>query len=372
MKKIGITGQNGFIGSHLYNTLGLFTDLYERVVFSRTFFDNDDLMDEFVSSCDTIVHTAGVNRDADEKRIFEANVWMAEKLAASIERTRSHKHVIFTSSTQEENDNIYGLSKKAAREILANTIAKNGGKFTGMIIPNVFGPFSTPFYNSVIATFCYQLTHGEVPKVEVDRELKLIYVSELVNEICIVVANGVEADNYLIQHTTSCRVSDILKLLFSYKGLYHENNIMPHFNNTFELNLFNTFRSFEDIGSKFPVKFIRYEDSRGIFSEIIRLNQGGQVSFSTTLPGVTRGNHFHTRKIERFAVIKGDAQIQLRKFGTSEVFDFYLSGEAPAFVDMPIWYTHNIKNIGTDDLYTIFWINEFYNPEDTDTFFEQV
>lgn len=372
MKKIGITGQNGFIGSHLYNTLGLFSNLYERVVFSRTFFDNDDLMDKFVSSCDAIVHIAGVNRDADEKKIFEANVWMAEKLASSIARIRSTKHVIFTSSTQEENDNIYGLSKKAAREILAKTITRTGGKFTGMIIPNVFGPFSTPFYNSVIATFCYQLTHGEVPKVEIDRELNLIYVSELINEICNIIANDIEADNYLIQHTASCRVSDILKLLFSYKELYHENNIMPNLNNSFELNLFNTFRSFEDIGSKFPVKFVQYEDSRGVFSEIIRLNQGGQVSFSTTLPGFTRGNHFHSRKIERFAVIKGKAQIKLRKFGTSEVLNFYLSEDAPAFVDMPVWYTHNITNIGDTPLYTVFWINEFYNPDDPDTYNEDV
>tara|TARA_B110000238_G_C15709464_1_gene261903 strand:+ start:27 stop:413 length:387 start_codon:yes stop_codon:yes gene_type:complete len=127
-----------------------------------------------------------------------------------------------------------------------------------------------------------------------------------------------------------------------------------------------------DISNHFPVKLNQHTDPRGSFVEIIRLGIGGQVSFSTTKPGITRGNHFHTRKIERFAVIKGKALIQLIKIGSDEVLDFYLNGDEPAYVDMPIWYTHNIKNIGEDVLYTNFWINEPYNLEDADTFFEDV
>ena len=127
-----------------------------------------------------------------------------------------------------------------------------------------------------------------------------------------------------------------------------------------------------DIENYFPVKYNKHTDSRGSFIELIRLGVGGQVSFSTTKPGITRGNHFHTRKIERFSVIKGKALIQLRRIGTNEVIDFYLDGEEPAYVDMPIWYTHSIKNIGEEVLYTNFWINESYNPEDTDTYFTNV
>ena len=126
------------------------------------------------------------------------------------------------------------------------------------------------------------------------------------------------------------------------------------------------------IKGHFPVKFTQHHDARGAFVEVVRLNGGGQVSFSTTKPGVTRGNHFHTRKIERFAVIKGRALIQLRRIDTDEVMDFYISGDEPAYVDMPIWFTHNIKNIGEEDLYTIFWINEFFNSSDPDTFFTAV
>jgi UDP-2-acetamido-2,6-beta-L-arabino-hexul-4-ose reductase len=127
-----------------------------------------------------------------------------------------------------------------------------------------------------------------------------------------------------------------------------------------------------DIETHFPVKFVKNTDPRGAFVEVIRLNVGGQVSFSTTVSGITRGNHFHTRKIERFAVIKGQALIQLRQIGTGKVMDFYLSGDEPGFVDMPIWYTHNIKNTGDEELYTIFWINEFYDPNDADTYLEKV
>jgi UDP-2-acetamido-2,6-beta-L-arabino-hexul-4-ose reductase len=127
-----------------------------------------------------------------------------------------------------------------------------------------------------------------------------------------------------------------------------------------------------DIKNHFPVSFVEHVDDRGSFVEIIRLGVGGQVSFSTTVPGITRGNHYHTRKIERFAVIKGKALIQLRRIGTDEVLDFYLDGDAPSYVDMPIWYTHNIKNIGDEVLYTNFWINEFYAPNDPDTYFENV
>lgn len=123
---------------------------------------------------------------------------------------------------------------------------------------------------------------------------------------------------------------------------------------------------------KFPVKLRQHIDDRGTFVETIKIGIGGQVSFSTTIPGITRGNHFHTRKIERFTVIKGKARIQLRKIGTYEVLDFYLDGNEPSYVDMPIWYTHNITNIGEEDLYTQFWINEWYNPEDGDTYFEEV
>ena len=372
MKRIGITGQNGFIGKHLYNTLGLFPGEFERINFQKDFFENENKLDEFVAQCDVIVHLAAKNRHNDPQVIYDTNLDLVKKLIASLERTKSTSHILFSSSTQEERDNLYGKSKKEGRELMVEWAKKSGGKFTGMIIPNVFGPFGHPYYNSVVATFCHQLSHGETPKIDVDGEMKLIYVGELVDAILKEIHSGESKNETLIPFTSASKVSQILSLLENYKTQYQDKGIIPQLNNRFEVNLFNTFRCYMDIENYFPVKFTQHIDPRGAFVEVIRLNVGGQVSFSTTVPGITRGNHFHTRKIERFAVIKGKALIQLRQIGTDKVLDFYLDGKEPAYVDMPVWFTHNIKNVGEEELYTIFWINEFFNPEDADTFFENV
>ncbi len=371
MKKIGITGQTGFVGKHLYNTLGLSPETYIRVEFEKEFFNDENLLDTFVKECDVIVHLAALNRDADSSKIYSTNIELAQRLIDSLIRTNAKPHLIFSSSTQEGSDNPYGNAKKQAREMLSAWASKSNAKYSGLIIPNVFGPFGNPFYNSVVSTFCHQLVHSEKPKIEEDRELKLIYISELVNEIIKCFAG--DGNAYLsIAHTYKIKVTSILNLLERFKDDYLQSGIIPNLSSNFEFNMFNTFRSYIDIKSYFPVHFKKNVDQRGTFVEIIRLNVGGQVSFSTTAPGITRGNHFHTRKIERFAVIKGKALIQLRQIGTKDVFDFYLNGDEPSYVDMPIWYTHNIKNIGEEDLYTIFWINEFYNLEDPDTFIEIV
>lgn len=141
--------------------------------------------------------------------------------------------------------------------------------------------------------------------------------------------------------------------------------------NSFELNLFNTFTSFIP-KDYFPRKYTKHTDPRGSFVEIIRTDVAGQSSYSTTVPGITRGNHYHTRKIERFAVISGTASIKLRKIDSDEVIEYIINGDEPAYVDMPIWYTHNITNIGDKELITLFWINEPYNPDDADTYFVEV
>jgi UDP-2-acetamido-2,6-beta-L-arabino-hexul-4-ose reductase len=183
--------------------------------------------------------------------------------------------------------------------------------------------------------------------------------------------NGI-ADRIEVPHTSTIRVSELLAKLKTFKADYFGQGMIPDLSNTFDRNLFNTFLCYTDHKSFFPFHLKLNTDQRGSFVETVKLSSGGQISFSTTVPGVTRGNHFHTRKSERFAVIKGKALIQLRKIGTDKILNFELSGDSPSFVDMPIWHTHNITNIGNEELYTIFWINEFFNPDDADTFFEVV
>lgn len=372
MKKIGITGQNGFVGRHLYNTLGLFPEEFERIVFEKEYFQQEEKLDAFVLKCDVIVHLAAMNRHENEQVIYETNVNLALSLVAALKRTCSKAHVLVSSSTQEERDNLYGKSKREGREAIVNWGNENGRKVTGLVIPNVFGPFGKPFYNSFVATFCHQLTHGETPTIDIDGEVKLIYVQELVMEIIKAIRSSESQPMRLVEPTASKKVSEVLSLLNDFRTKYFEGGEIPALKDTFEQNLFNTFRSYIDHKNYYPVKLTQYTDARGAFVEVIRLGSGGQCSFSTTVAGITRGNHFHTRKIERFAVIKGKALIQLRKIGTDEVLDFFLDGNEPSYVDMPIWYTHNIKNIGEEELYTIFWINEPFDPADPDTYFLDV
>ena len=372
MIRIGITGQAGFVGTHLYNTLGLHPEEFERIDFQRSFFENENKLNDFVSQCDVIVHLAAMNRHNDPQVLYDTNIDLVHSLISSLERTNSKAHVILSSSSQEEKDNLYGKSKKVGRELLIEWANGVGAPFTGLIIPNVFGPFGQPYYNSVIATFSHQISNGETPQIQVDGALNLIYVGELVTEILNKIRENTSNVAYLVPHTATAKVSELLLLLQGYKNTYQDEGEIPAINNTFELNLFNTFRCYMDIATHFPIKFTQHTDPRGSFVEVIRLGVGGQVSFSTTVAGITRGNHFHTRKIERFAVIKGKALIQLRRIGTEEVLDFYLDGNEPAYVDMPIWYTHNITNIGDEVLYTNFWINEFYDVNDPDTYFENV
>jgi UDP-2-acetamido-2,6-beta-L-arabino-hexul-4-ose reductase len=371
MIKVGVTGSNGFIGWHLCRTLVLDKNKFELIEFQREWFNDRIKLDLFVSSCDIIVHLAGLNRHSEESAIYDTNVSLAVNLIESFKRIGFKGQVIFTSSIQEERNNIFGNSKKAARELFANWASQSNANFHGVIIPNVFGAFGVPYYNSVVSTFCYQLVNNEIPKIETDATLNLIYINDLVKKI-IDLFHTETNDNVAISYTDTYMVSEILELLINFKNKYFVNGQIPSFNNQFEINLFNTFRSYFNLNSHFPIKYKNNIDERGNFVEIIRLEIGGQVSFSTTKQEVTRGNHFHTRKIERFSVIKGRALIQLRKIGTKEIFDYYLSGDKPAYVDMPIWYTHNIKNIGEEELYTMFWVNEFYDANDPDTFFEKV
>ena len=372
MKKIGITGQHGFIGSHLFNTISLLKDEFTLQPFEKGFFSNERELEKWVQQCDVIVHLSAMNRHESQQLIHDTNIELVNKLIAALVKTGSTPHVIFSSSIQEERDNLYSSSKKAGRMALHDWADTNDAVFTGLIIPNVFGPFGKPFYNSVVATFCHQLCNGLVPAIDNDGEIKLIYINELVAEIIAVIRNNKTEEAMKIAATCCCKVSTLLDKLLGYKNNYLDNGIFPSLPDKFSIDLFNSFRSYIDHKEHFPVKLKPHADERGAFVELAKINIAGQVSYSTTHPGITRGNHFHTRKIERFMVIKGKALIQLRKYNTSEVFNFELSGDEPSYVDMPVWYIHNIKNIGEEELYTVFWINEFFDPADPDTYFETV
>ena len=368
MIRIGITGQAGFVGTHLYNHLGLQPEQFKRVPFEDSFFDDTAKLRNFVKQCDVVVHLAAMNRHESEQVIYDTNIRLVKNLIEAMESEGVNPHVLFSSSTQEERDNLYGKSKREGREMIEQWAAKTGASFSGLVVPNVYGEFSRPNYNTFIATFAHKLVNGEQPTVMVDSDVKLIQVGSLCRFIISQFSeSGVRKVE--VPHDFEKKVTEILALFENYKELYFEQGFIPELKDINEINLFNTFRSYIPPRC---VTLVQHSDPRGVFVETIKLGVGGQVSFSTTVPGITRGNHYHTRKIERFTVIKGKAVIELRKIGEDKVYSFELDGSQPAYVDMPVWYTHNIKNVGQDELYTQFWINEWYNPADGDTYFETV
>ena len=367
---IGITGHNGFLGTHLKNQLNFKYDTYQIIPFERSYFETPNKLQQFVRQCDIIIHLAGLNRHHSSEVIYDTNLALSLKLNEALVATAFDGQLIFASSLHETQNTPYGRSKKEANRIFANTAEKANYSYTGLIIPNIFGPFGKPYYNSFITTFCDCLIQNKAPAIQ-DNFVDLIYVDAVIETI--IHAFGVEGIQIKkIPHEISISVKEVWDLLYNYKQTYYEKGEVPNLSHGFELSLFNTFRSAIVLDFYFPRPYKTHSDDRGYFVELIREISGGQTSFSVTRPGVTRGNHFHTRKVERFSVLQGEAEICIRKIGNDEVKKFYLNGDCPAYVDMPIWHTHNITNIGNVDLITVFWINEPYNSEDADTYMEKV
>jgi UDP-2-acetamido-2,6-beta-L-arabino-hexul-4-ose reductase len=375
MVNVVITGATGLIGKNLVNNLLYTKSNYNIIIIDKIDFNDEVILDKKIINANFIVHLAAICRDANQDYLYTHNLFLTNQLISSLKRTSSKAHIIFASSTHEKENTAYGKSKLDSRKLLHEWSNFNNTNFHGLIIPNTFGPFGKPFHNSVISTFCYQLTHNEACTVNGNNLLKFIYVDDLVNKFIQIIDNELlinQEEYFLIDQTHEIGIKDLYDTLLSFKTIYLEMGIIPSFKNRFELQLFNTYRSYIELKTYFPRKYVTHSDIRGSFIELIKIQSGGQISFSTTKPNITRGNHFHTRKIERFMVIKGDALIELRKVDNDERISFLLHGDNPSYVDMPIWYTHNIKNIGSDELLTIFWINEFYDQENPDTFLMEV
>tara|TARA_Y100000768_G_scaffold388823_1_gene387551 strand:- start:1754 stop:2881 length:1128 start_codon:yes stop_codon:yes gene_type:complete len=370
---VGITGSNGFIGTHLVN----FFSKISKVSFIQIFKDdfNNHKLHEKVSKCDVIIHLAGLNRHNDSNVIFDTNIDLTKKLITALKKSQKTKHLIFSSSTQESRANSYGKSKRKSQELFSKWAETNSKYFTNLLIPNVFGPYCKPHYNSVISTFSFQLINNINPSIINDNDLELVYVQNLVIEFDKITRDKLNrskfSDQINIKFDKQIQVSKILEKLKKFKKNYIDNGIIPNLTNEFDKNLFITFSSYLD-DNFFPRYFDVHEDNRGSFSEVVRSKSKGQFSYSITKSGVIRGEHFHTRKIERFIVISGKAEIKIRRVNEKKIKKFLIDDSRPSYIDIPVWSTHNIKNIGNNDLITLFWINEHYDEEDHDTFHELV
>lgn len=363
MNTIALTGANGFVGWHTRAAV-------YGIRPSRSFSVGDDFHVDAASSAidgaERLVHIAGVNRGTDEE-VRDGNLRFAVQIAEALARSENPPAtVVFANSTQAGNGSVYGEAKRKASDILRAASEKVGVQFEDVFLPNLFGEQGRPFYNAVSATFSHLLSRGEEPTVENDKELCLLHVQDAA-DILIGAVGPDESESLQVRES----VKGLLKRLTAIAEAYSRGDI-PDIRSKFDRDLFNTYRSYTFPGQA-PLPLQRHADARGSFFEILRTHGGtGQSSFSTTEPGISRGDHFHRRKIERFTVLAGTATISLRKMFTNEVHKFQVTGERPVAVDMPTMWTHKITNTGTDTLYTSFWTNEIFDPTAPDTIPEPV
>ncbi len=368
--KILVTGAKGFIGKNLIAELRnrKYEELYE--------FDRDtelSLLDQYTKDCDFVFHLAGINRPQKEEEFMLGNFGFTSVLLDNLKQNANTAPILITSSIQAELDNPYGKSKKAGEELLRNYAGETGSKALIYRLPNVFGKWCRPNYNSAVATFCHSIANGlEIKVNDPSVVMNLVYIDDVITEFM----NALEGnENRLNQfcavpvvHTIT--LGTIVELIYSFQES-RKNLTVPDMKDEFTKKLYSTFLSYlpKDQFS-YPLKM--NVDQRGSFTEFIRTENRGQVSINISKPGIIKGNHWHHTKNEKFLVVSGKGMIQFRKIDSDEIISYPVSGEKLEVVDIPPGYTHNIINVGDTDMITVMWANEAFDPENPDTFYLKV
>ena len=360
--KIVITGVAGFLGWHLRCRLSALHD-HEVIPIGRDDFDQLFIK---LAGADAVIHIAGVNRGPDAD-VVNGNVELATALVAAVRMSGSSPRIVFANSIQAGNGSPYGDGKAGASDILGGYAQEAGLDFVDVLLPNLFGEHGRPAYNSFVATFCHEVSAGREPQA-IDNQVELLHVQDAAQALIDGLTGPIRAER---PEGETHGVIEVLDLLKSFEATYRTGDI-PSLDSKFKLNLFNTYRATTFL-SQAPIPFTKHSDARGSFVETVRVHGGGgQTAFSTTVPGVTRGEHFHLAKVERFVVIGGQARISLRKLFTDDVVSFDVTGDAPVAIDMPTMWAHNITNTGDGELFTLFWSDTVFNPDNPDTYPELV
>lgn len=379
--KILITGALGFVGKNLIAQLNNIKELKvknysltsELEIFT---FDKDSdviLLDEYAQKCDFVVHLAGVNRPQNQEEFMTGNFGFTSDLLKALKKFDNKAPVLITSSIQAVLENPYGISKKAGEDLIFKYGSENNVQVFVYRLPNVFGKWCRPNYNSVVATFCNNIAHGESIRVnDPNVDMQLVYIDDVVDEIILALAGKAHQEGAFCYVPTvhKIKLGEIADLLYSFKKS-REDLSVPKLDNVFAKALYSTYLSYLPAdGFSYPLKM--NVDNRGSFTEIIRTLDRGQFSVNISKPGITKGNHWHNTKNEKFIVVSGNGVIKFRRIGTEKVLEYHVSGDKIEVVDIPPGYTHNIINEGTDDLITFMWCNECFDTNNPDTYFEEV
>jgi len=379
--KILITGAHGFIGKNLCAALENIRSGKDKTrnqtsdlsIYEYDVDTDPKLLEGFCREADFIFHLAGVNRPQDPTEFMKGNFGFTSLLLDALKRHHNTCPVMISSSIQALLENPYGQSKKAGEDLIFDYAKETGAKVLVYRFPNVFGKWCRPNYNSAIATFCHNITH-DLPITVNDRNavMRLVYIDDVVDELLNALAGKeTHEGNFCkvpVEHQTT--LGHIVDLLYSFKQSREDRGV-PDMSDPFTKKLYATYLSYLPTDAfGYPLKM--NVDARGSFTEILRTPQSGQFSVNITKPGITKGNHWHHTKTEKFLVVSGKGIIRFRMIGETEIQEYPVSGENMEVVDIPPGYTHNIENLGEVDLVTFMWASECFDPNHPDTYFEEV
>lgn len=371
MKKVLVTGAKGFIGKNLVLELKN-RKVYE--VFECDVDTTEEQLAQFAKECEFVFHLAGVNRPQRTEEFMEGNYGFTTKLLEILQKNGNMSPILMSSSIQAKLDNDYGKSKKAGEDYILDYGSKNSIATYVFRLPNVYGKWCRPNYNSAIATFCNNIARGLEIKVN-DRStlLTVVYIDDVVNAF-IDATDGIVArddDGYCkVSIEDKITLGEIVDTLYSFKDSRKTLSV-ANMNRGVIKKLYSTYLSYlpED---EFAYDLRMNVDARGSFTEFLRTDGQGQVSINISKPHIVKGNHWHHTKNEKFLVVKGTGVIRFRKIGTDKVIEYHVSGDKLQVVDIPCGYTHNIENVGDDDMVTVMWANEPFDKDRPDTFYEEV
>lgn len=378
-----VTGARGFVGKNLVAQLHNIQDGkaknyaisgQEIKVFEYDIDSDPSELDVYCKTADFVFNLAGVNRPKDPEEFMKGNFGFASLLLDTLKKHKNSCPVMISSSIQAELDNPYGESKRAGENLMFEYSKETGAKVLVYRFPNLFGKWCRPNYNSAVATFCNNIANDLPIKVnDPSVVMHLVYIDDVVDELINALGGNEHRRGdfcYVpVEHTIT--LGEIVDLIYSFKGM-PENLSVPDFGKPFIKKLYSTYLSYLP-KEKFSYPLKMNIDGRGSFTEIIRTADRGQFSVNISKPGITKGQHWHNTKNEKFVVVSGHGLIQLRKIGTDEVINFEVCGDKIEVVEMIPGYTHNIINLSdTDDLVTFMWCNECFDPNRPDTYFEPV
>lgn len=368
--KILITGSNGFIAKNLI--MELKNRKYGELLLCNRDTSSEKL-EQYIEECDVLIHLAGVNRPLDEAEYYTGNVGFTKDIVKLLKNKHKKLPVIYSSTVIDTRHKAYGVSKREAEKILQEFAQNSGSLLSIFRLPNVFGKWCRPNYNSVVATFCYNISHDLKIRInDPDARIKLVYIDDVVDRMISCIDRKEEGQEKYpeIEEVYQVTVGGLAEMILSFKEKRNRLEI-PYVGSLLEKKLYSTYLSYlEPKDYRYELKMNK--DRRGSFTEFIHSKDFGQFSVNIAKPGIVKGNHWHHTKVEKFLVVRGTARIKLRHMITGQGAEFITSGEKLEVVDIPVGYTHNIENIGTEELVTVMWANETFDPDRPDTYYEEV